>query len=166
MKSGNPSVLLIDRSRPFNPTEFMYNGVMIWRGPKDGNGLTGEEEQDTRSLVLNKIDFTKVLFEHCLKKGERSIGGEESLKRLIVAHVLLDAKIGQRLFEENGHMTLEWLYQTFGIKWIEFPGTVLRYLDGNRYFLYLSRDDGQWYRKLHWLDDGRLVSDLFAILAP
>lgn len=162
-----PSALHIDRSKPFSPAEFVGSGVTIWRGPKDDDGLTGEEEQDARSLKLTEIDFAQVLFEHCLKDGEAMVTGEEKLLRHIAAgHIRLDAQVGQCLFEEKGWATLEWLYRTFGITWFELPGTVLRDSDGDRCFLYLYRDDtGRWGWNCIWLDDGRRAEGPSALLA-
>src|SRR3989344_8999501 len=72
-----PGLLIIDRTKPFNPAAFIGNGWAIWRGPKDGNGLAGEEAQDTVSLKFTEIDFARVLFTSRLKDGETSITGEE-----------------------------------------------------------------------------------------
>lgn len=38
--------MIIDRAKPFNSAEFIGSDWNVWRGPKDGNGLEGEEEQD------------------------------------------------------------------------------------------------------------------------
>ena len=162
-----PGLLVVDRTKPFDPSKFIGSGWTIWRGPKDGDGLTGEEAQDARSLKLVEIDFAKVLFEHGIKKGETVITGEEKLARHIAAkHIRLDAKIGQCLFEEKGQVTLEWLYQTFGITWFELPGTVLRNSNGFRYFLFIYRDGyGWWYWLSFWLDDFRYAKNPSAVLA-
>lgn len=162
-----PSVLVVDRIKPFNPASFIGSGVTIWRGPKDGNGLTGEEAQDATSLARTEIDFAQVLFEHCLKKGESSITGEEKLVRHIAANrIRLDAKIGQCLLEEKDQATLEWMFNTFGITWFELPGTVLRDSDGYRYFLFLYRgDSGRWHWDCSWLDYNRFAQSPSAVLA-
>lgn len=160
-------VLIVDRTKPFDPVKFIGSGVTIWRGPKDGNGLTGEEAQDAASLARTEVDFAQVLFEHCLKKDESSITGEEKLVRHIAAkQVRLDAKIGQCLLEEKGQATLEWLFNTFGITWFELPGTVLRRSGGARCFLSLYRvDDGRWHWRYYWLVHNRLAKDPSAVLA-
>ena len=162
-----PGLLIIDRTKPFNPAAFIGNGWAIWRGPKDGNGLAGEEAQDTVSLKLTEIDFAEALFTACLKDGEATVTGEEKIIRHGVAgHTRLDAKIGQSLFEEKGQATLEWLYKTFGITWFELPGTVLRGSVGDRYFLCLYRDnDGRWYWLYYWLGSNRSARDPSAVLA-
>ena len=67
-----PGLLVVDRTKPFDPSKFIGSGWTIWRGPKDGDGLTGEEAQDARSLKLVEIDFAKVLFEHGIKKAKLS----------------------------------------------------------------------------------------------
>lgn len=163
MKGQN--VLLIDRTKPFNPA-VIGSGWTIWRGPKDGDGLKGEEEQDARSLALTKVDFSKVLFTACLKKGELYITGEEKLSRHAAAnHVRLDANIGQALLEEKDQATLNWMYTTFNITWFELPGTVLRDSNGIRYFLYLYRlGDGRWRWHYRWLGYDRRATFVSAVL--
>ena len=165
MKGQN--VLYVDRTKPFNPAKFIGNGVTIWRGPKDSDGLMGEEAQDAASLALTEVDFSKVLFEHCLKEGETVADGEEKLVRHVAAkRIRLDAKVGQSLFEEKGQATLEWLFNTFGITWFELPGTVLRNSYGNRFFLCLCREDvGLWYWRYSWLGDDRYAKRPSAVLA-
>jgi hypothetical protein len=49
------SILEIDRSTPFNPAKFLGEGWSIWRGPADGDGLSGDEEQDQKSLALTDM---------------------------------------------------------------------------------------------------------------
>ena len=66
------TIVTIDRSRPFNPAEFI------------GPGWT-TEEQDEGSLLLTEIDLTKVRLETCLNSGEQYIKGEEKLRRLKLA---------------------------------------------------------------------------------
>ena len=162
-----PGTLSIDRTKPFNPAMFIGNGWTIWRGPKEGNGLKGDEAQDTASLALAEIGFASVLFTACLKDGETVITGKEKLARHIQAkHIRLDAKVGQCLLEEKGQATLEWLYQTFGVTWFELPGTVLRFSDGDRCFLCLYRDVyGKWRWDCYWLGSDRLAEDPSAVLA-
>lgn len=50
------NILFIDRSIPFNPAKFIGAGWTIWRGPADGDGLSGEEDHDERSLAIMEID--------------------------------------------------------------------------------------------------------------
>lgn len=165
----NPNPLIIDRTKPFDTANFIGQEVTIWRGPINDTGLVGEEAQDIRSLKLTKIDFTQVLFEHCLKEGENAISGWEKLKRHIAAgHIRLDAKIGQCLFEEKGQATLKWLYHVLGITKFELTGTVLRTSGGSPCFLALYRNDGdggQWRWTYGWFGDGRGVEDPSAVLA-
>ena len=99
--------LIIDRSRLFNPAEFIRSGWTIWKGPPQGNGLEGEEDQDERSLALTEIDLSKVQLERMLQKGEDSVKGETKLARLKVArHVRLDAKVCQTIWA-NKHLIPE-----------------------------------------------------------
>ena len=80
-----PKVISIDRTIPFD-TAFI------------GDGWTVEEE-DERSLALNEIDLTEVAFETTLQKGEKSVKGEEKLKRLKEdGRIRLDAGIFKTLW--------------------------------------------------------------------
>ena len=62
-----------------------------------------------------------------------------------------DAGAGVALLDEKGQATLRFLYDTYGITWMEFA-TVLRYSDGLRYLLVLRRGGGG-----SWGGDGRLA---------
>jgi hypothetical protein len=144
-------ILAIGRATPFNPTAFIGEGWSIWRGPINGNRLKGAEEQDRRSHKLTEVDFSRVSFETCLEEGETRITGEEKLKRHESAgHICLDAKVGQALFEEEGHKTLNWLKDR-GITWMEFPGTILRSPGGSRCVLALYWGGSGWHWDVFWL---------------
>ncbi|MEK7479869.1 MAG: hypothetical protein AAB665_01120 [Patescibacteria group bacterium] len=156
-----PSVLVIDRSKPFDPTRFLGTGSSIWRGSADGKGLEGEEDQDPRSVVLTELDFSNVAFDSFLKEGEPTIVGEEKLVRMKASpRIRYDAGAGVALLDEKGQATLRFLYDTYGITWMEFA-TVLRYSDGLRYLLVLRRGGGgSWGGDGRWLggvrDAGRV----------
>jgi len=149
-----PSALVVDRSKPFDPVKFVGAGWSI-------------VEEDTRSLALTELDFSKVRFESGLQEGERYITGEEKLKRLTaLPEIRLDAKIGQALYEEKGQATLRFLHDHFGVSWIEFAGTVLRDSDGRRCFLCLyRRGDGSWDWFCFWLDRVRYRGNVSPLLA-
>jgi len=149
-----PSALVVDRSKPFDPVKFIGSGWSI-------------VEEDTRSLALTEIDFSKVRFESGLQDGERYITGEEKLKRLTaMPEIRLDTKIGQALYEEKGQATLRFIHDHFNVSWFELAGTVLRYSVGHRYFLYLYRvGDGSWAWRYRWLDRGRRRGSVSPLLA-
>ncbi len=149
-----PSALLIDRAAPFDPAKFIGAG---W-------SIVGE---DQAALGLTTVDFSAVRFESGLKEGEQAITGEEKLKRLkVLSGIRLDAKVGQALYEEKGQTTLRWLYDTFGIAWLELSGTVLRGPAAFRCFLYLYRfDGGSWYWNFHWLGSFRGAKDVSPVSA-
>ena len=161
------SVLVIDRSKPFDPVRFLGQGSRIWRGPIDGGGLEGDEDQDPRSLGLTEIDFSKVGFGHFLKEGETRITGEEKLDRMKAdPRIRLDAGVGQALLDEKGQVTLRFLYDTHGISWMEFA-TALRSSGGRRYFLclYRRRGGGSWCWGCGWLVLGRYRANVSPLLA-
>ncbi len=143
---GEPKVLRLDSSHNFDPAEFIGQGWTVWRGPKDGNGLEGEEELDVKESNLAEIDFGQVLFETCLREGETSIKGEEKLQRMIAfgnirlgGKAFLDLWLDWQANKENS--VLEWLHRNRQITYLDFFGLVLRSPSGNRYVLYLYRDD-------------------------
>ena len=147
------SILRINRSTPFNPAKFLGEGWSIWRGPADGNGLSGEEDQDRRSLALTEVDLSKVRFETCLHDGESSITGEEKLRRLKEAgHIRLDAKVFQTLWENKDKIPESWKEKTdCNTTFIFFDGTTLRSPDGDRNVLFLYWSGGGWNWDFRWL---------------
>ena len=146
-------------AKSFNPSEFLGEGWTIWKGPNDGDGLSGEEDIDLRSGDLTEINSASFIFETRLKEGEKSITGEEKLRRLkeekpefirFGGNVFLGLWEDYQTSKENS--ILEWLYRTFGITFMDFPGLVLRLPDGGRYVLCLRRgDDGAWRWFYYWL---------------
>lgn len=87
------SVVPINRVAPFNPAKFLGQGWSIWQGPIDGDGLCGDEDQDTRSLEFTQLDLSQVKLVTCLHEDETRITGEERLRRLKKANFIrLDAQ--------------------------------------------------------------------------
>lgn len=153
---GEPKSFL---TQPFNPADFLGKGWTTWRGPADGDGLSGEEDIDSRSLVLSRIELAKFVFETCLKAGEKSIKGEEKLRRLkeekpdfirFGGNVFLGLWLDYQANKENS--ILEWFYRNFKISFMDFFGQILRGPGGYRGALYLSRGGGgKWDWSYGWL---------------
>ncbi len=166
---GEPKVIPIDHSQPFDPAAFkgLGGGWTIWRGPKDGDGLKGDADQDSRAFALTEVDLTKIRFETGLEGKETSVKGETKLARLKKAnHVRLDAKIFQTLWENQHLIPLQWKEKTNGnTTCIFFDGTVLRSPNGNRCVLYLYWHDGQWHWDAFWLERGWDANNPSAVLA-
>lgn len=135
-----PPVITIDRTKPFDPAEFIDKGWKI-------------EEEDERSLVLTEVDLTKTLFETCLREGENRIQGEKKLARLKEAgHIRLDAKVFLTLWQNQHLIPESWKEKIGGnIRYIFFDGTILRRPDGYRYVLYLCWGEGEWRWYYCWL---------------
>lgn len=146
---------------PFDPAKFIDESWAFWKGPKDGNGLEGEEERDKASASLAEVNFDKMDFLTCLKKGESSITGEGKFIRLKkLGRILFGANVFAGLWQDyqscknKAESVLEKLYQQRGITYIDFFGDILRDPNGRRDVLYLYRDDGgQWRWRCFWLDD-------------
>lgn len=149
-----PSALTIDRSKPFDPVKFIGEG---W----------GIVEEDERALLLDVVDFSKVVFESGLHDGESGITSDVKFARLQQGgKIRLDAKIAQALFEEKGKTTLRFLYDTCGVDWMEFVGTVLRHDGDNLSCLGLCRSsDGSWDWNYFWLSDERGAADVSPLFA-
>jgi hypothetical protein len=142
--------LLVDRTTPFDPGTFIRREWSVWRGPAKGDGLSGQAEQDARSLEISKIDWADVTFVSCLKQGESSVLGEEHLRRLRFGPargIILDARVGQALYEDyqrdKSVSVLEWLRIYRGIASFTIKGTTLRCPAGGRYCMYFSYDSDE-----------------------
>ena len=138
--------LRFNRSRTTEPVSLLGRGWSIWKGPAAGDGLSGKEDQDERSLDLNQLDLPKIQLVTCLKEGETSIRGEEKLKRLKeTGHVRLDAKIFQTLWENKQLIPEGWKEKTSGcITSVFFGGTILRSPSGRHCVLCLYWLSGEW----------------------
>ena len=166
----NRLILPIDRTVDFDPTifsnPFSKSGMAtIWRGPSDGKGLEGKEEEDSRSLMYETVDFTlfalPINFPTGLNHKEPYITGELRRSRLLKTHILADVKVGLDLVCEEEQKILRLLYDEYGIKDLEILGTTLRSFRGRRCALRLSRrlcDDGSWFAHYTWLGYKRTAS--------
>ncbi len=156
---------------PFDPAKFLNKDWAFWKGPKDGNGMEGEEERDKASLALAEVDFEKADFLTCLEKGEGSITGEEKLIRLRkLNRPLYGATQFMGLWQDyqqcqdKTQSKLEKLYQQKVVTYIDFFGDILRNPDGYRYVLYLYRDDdGSWDWDYYWLGNDWDEHDFSAV---
>ncbi len=115
-------------------------------------------EEDKHSCELVEVDMTRVRFLHMLREeeGETSTKGEEKILRLKTMSsfaIRLDARFARDLLAEPGQVMLDWLYQTQGVTWIDFPGTILRGPSGSRFVLCLYRDERGWDWDADWLEN-------------
>lgn len=161
-----PRILQIDRARTFNPTEFIGANWSIWRGPVDGDGLEGDEDQDLNALALSEIDLNNITFD-CLEKDERVVKGEEKLLRLKAKpSIRCDGTIFQAIWENKELIPESWKEKVNGkTRFIYFDGTILRDPDGFRCVLYLYFRDGAWDWYYLWLDDEWDSGNPSAVLA-
>ena len=153
----------INRRKPFDPAKFIGEGWMIWRGPANSDGLTGEEQQCAASLALREIDLSKVLLVTRLMGSETFMVGEELLSRLKTGtSIMLDAKIGQTLLQ-NPHL----IPDSWKGKEVYFIGSVLRQPNGDRCVLCLYWDEGtemRWKWRCTWLESELTDDDPVAVL--
>ncbi len=149
----SPRIINIDRSIPFDP-KFIGEGWSI-------------EEQDEKSLALTEINFSEVMFNSTLEKGEKSIKGEDNLKRLKEKNCIrLDAGIFKTLWENQILIPEKWKEKTKGnITYIFFDGTILRSSRGHRSVLCLYWLDGRGYWLCIWLENDWDANAPSAVLA-
>ena len=164
---GEPKVIQIDRSTSFNPATFIGAGWTIWKGPKDGKGLEGEEEQDARSLTLTEVDLSQVLFQDCLRVNESYHTGEECLTRFIAqGDIRLDAAIFHYLWQNQHLIPAPWKEPINGnTRYVFFDGTTLRNSDSRRCTLYLFWHDDRWRWRVDWLNRNRRANYPSVLLA-
>ncbi len=144
------SKITIDRITPFNPVRFIGDGWSIWRGPADGNGFDGPEQQCAASLALTEVNVAKITLKTCLMGEETSVHGEEYLQRLKKStHLILDAKVGQILLQNKHLIPEEWKSKS-----VYLMGTELRGPDGDRGVIFLFlRNRLRWDWSYMWLND-------------
>ena len=162
------NIIPIDRSKPFNPAEFIGKGWSIWRGPADGNGLEGEEERDSRSATLTELNLDKVQLVTRFKRGESVTTGEERIKCLRTdGRVRLDENAFQTFWENREQLPARFKERVNGnIQFIFFDGVVLRSPRGVRYTLCLYfNSGGSWFWGCGWLDSDRYAGSPSAMLA-
>lgn len=139
---------MVVAARPFDPVSFIGNGWSLIA-----------EERDERSAALPEIDFSQVVFETSLEKGESSIRGEEKLKRLKAGgKIRCGYTVFMGLWEEykarKEDSVLERLHKEQDITYMDFFGDVLLVPivpSGHRNVLCLDRYGGAWRWGCRWL---------------
>ncbi|MFZ2193813.1 MAG: hypothetical protein WAV31_06235 [Candidatus Moraniibacteriota bacterium] len=129
--------------------------IDIWKGPVEGDGLSGDDDVDHRSLLLKEVHFSDFVFDNCLQPGERDISMEEKLSRLkekkdfIGFGVNVFIALWEDYQKKKKRSALEWFYNNCSISGMDFPGTMLkeRYSE-HRQLLWLVRcrgtSGGKW----------------------
>ncbi len=154
------------------PLVILAQGWSFWKGPKDGDGLSGEEERDKVSMNRKEVDFNdEVDFLDRLAENEISISGEEKIVRLkklgrmiYGLNVFLGLWLDYDSYEDKSESVLGRLRQGRGMTHVDFLGDVLRNPDGKRCGLqiYLD-DDGSCRENAFLLDSYCGVHDLSAV---
>ncbi|HEX2965320.1 MAG TPA: hypothetical protein VHO84_06025 [Syntrophorhabdaceae bacterium] len=143
----------IERKQLFDPVQFMHHrGLEI-------------AEQDERSVMLEKIDVSKIALVSMLH-NDIVITGDEHLRRLKnTGHIRLDARIFQTLWENQEFIPELWKGTAHSAKHVFFDGTILKNQHG-RYVIGMYWDrDNRWNWTYCRLDIGGWRSeDLSAVL--
>ena len=164
---GEPKIIPIDRSRPFNPGKFIGKGWDFWHGSADGNGRDGYLDEDPRSLALTQLDLSQIQLVTTLQEGETVVGGEEKQRRLKVAnYIRLDLGIFQTFWENRYLIPQLFRELTNGdTTYVFFDGQPLRSPHGFCFVLYLYFGVGRWHWDYHWLDSDFDAFSPSAVLA-
>ncbi len=150
IRATEPHIL---QRQEFDPVKFL------------GKGWSIDEKVGQRAG--NNLDAGKIVAKGYLKDGELYTSGEERLERIkaMLDDTQLDAQDFMALWNEKGHATLRWLYNTKGITFLSFWGTILRNLNDSRYVLFLYWNEGQWSWYCNWLDYDFGADNPSAVLA-
>jgi len=131
---------------------------ILQRLPFDLKEFLGKDwkiDEQVGERTGDNLDAGKIVTKDYLCERESSINGKDRLKRIKAATggIQLDAPDFLALWQEKDHVTLKWLYDTRGITWLSFWGTILRDPGGDRSVLYLYRGgDGSWVWSCSWVD--------------
>ena len=150
-------VILIDRVHVFDPVSIGKSYSVM------------EEETDTRSTALTKVNLTKIRFKNMLRSGEGYVAGEEKLRRLKSAgYIRLDEQVFCTLWENQSLIPKSWEKRTgVGITYICFEGTLFESShrgDGKFHALVLYWDGSKWCRTTLWLGNACYPSCMSAVL--
>lgn len=145
------NILKLD-NRLFGPAEFIGHGWTIWKGPEDGDGLYGKEEQDERSLALSEVNLTDVYLRTMLENHEGQVSYATWLERLKRSGLIrLDAKVFQTFWENQNLIPERWKEKTNGhTTYIYFDGTILRDPGGLRHIIFLCWTGMAWRWRTVW----------------
>ncbi|EKE15888.1 MAG: hypothetical protein ACD_11C00090G0013 [uncultured bacterium] len=153
----------------FYPAGFLGAGWTNWKGPIDGDGLSGEEDVDPRSVNIQMDEVSSFFSENFLREGERFITGEEKIRRWKEEkpdRVRLGGDVFHTLWTDYNvnqkNSFFEWLFQNFKIDFVDFLGQPLRNPQGKREGLYVCRQEvggeGKWFLFHGWLDSEWRIS--------
>ncbi len=137
------TLLSIDRTKPFDPIDFITEGWKI-------------EEEDERSLALSEVDLITI------QLGAMPVGVETSAKDKTwleqlngTGNTCLDAKVFQTIWDNKKLIPEYWKKQTNGQPtYILFVGTLLEYIHGKgrRWSLALYWEGSDWRWTVYLVD--------------
>lgn len=134
-------------------------GTTIWKGPFQGDGLTGPELQDPCALSMKELCREQILFSTGLQGAENAISGDVRWGRFQYLRngglVLAGAKQFLGLWSDykryGPHSMLGWIAAHDHILSFDFLGTLLRGANGKPYILQLFQRDPRtgWFASWH-----------------
>lgn len=168
---GEMRKLALDKD--FNFATFPgLEGYDYWKGPLDGDGITGKETWiDPRSESLTEFDPMAMIFKTCLREQDKSIKGFEKFRRLVEEEpdfIRYDLRVFHALWkdwlEKQENSVLEMFYRTRKVEYLDFM-VPLRRPNGLCFVLYFIRHShGEWHWDYDWL--GRAWDASFSPSAP
>lgn len=123
-------------------------------GPRGNDGISAFQSTIEKASLVSKDEARNMLFASGLSDGNTVVKGEDKIKALSnVNHA--DPDLIYSLYIEEGQQTLRYLYETYGITWMESLRRII-FASFRRCSLYLFRkDDGSWSCGYHWLNYNR-----------
>ena len=141
-----------------NPKKDLGKGWSFVRkvnGAKENDGITAFKNTILKAAALPKDQGYELLFATGIAGGATDIKGEDRIKVLAKSN-LADPDLLWSLYKEEGQKTLEYLYDTYGVIWMESLRRVLCNQFGSLFSLFLYREnDGSWDWSYRLLDFDR-----------
>lgn len=151
------------KAKLFNPVKFLGSGWSIWKGPADGDGLSGDEDVCPKASAIKEVELSKVIFKNCMNGDEERISVKEGIDRLNESDDFTGFGLGIFLgFWEDYQIhrefsVLERLHQDFGVWELYFPGTILRNPNGERIIIFLGRTEEGVWDYVDFCDDSSVI---------
>ena len=148
----------IIKLKPFQSGDLFGRDWTVWKGPADGDGLSGNEERAPEWDAFAEFDLSQIAPVSLLKKGEPYATGNECRKRLLLPEYAGKIRVGPSLAialrDEPDKFPEAWdgLYPFC-------DQLVLRSPDGSRDVVYFCRGGRAVDVCYYWLDDDRYADN-------
>lgn len=118
-------------------------------GPLENDGITAFKRVIAKAATLPREEGYKLLFATGLV-GTTWISLEDRI-RILSARAMADPNLLWSLYKEKGQKTLRYLYNTYGVTWMESLRRCVCFQGGNEHTLHLFRKKGgRWDWDYFW----------------